>query len=443
MSPFHNRLKTPEEIELDHKRSELAQIQEQLVEREQVFNNLKAEIRMFEQVYEEILGVRITELEELEWQLNGLLGKSDVIPDATNPSGDAASFAYSHFRTDLLDDDDEPVSDAPRRSLKSLYREVAKAIHPDLAPDEEERQRRQELMAVANQAYEAGDRKVLEDLLCDREQGPDAVSGQDVAMELVRVIRRIACVQQNIHALNRQIVDLKSTDIYIFKLRVDEALADGIDLLAEMAAAVDLNIAKTRRRLAVLRGESEAIDGHDAAPLETRVIHFPAEYSCGMLYERTRGSVDYRDWQRLGSARGVREVFLDKEIRLDVKGRGETELHFLDTLQSDDLQALFLHDVDNSALANLAHLTGLQELYLSNTTVSDEGLRLLGKMRGLKRISIYHTDISDKGLLYLTRLSGLKWLTCSGTGITEEGLKRFRQALPGCKAVNFKWRYES
>jgi hypothetical protein len=260
-------------------------------------------------------------------------------------------------------------------------------------------------------------------------------------MELVRVIRQIARVQQNIHALNRQIVDLKSTDIYIFKLRVDENLADGIDLLAEMAAAVDLNIAKTRRRLAVLRGESGVSDGHNATPLETRIIHFPTEYSCGMLYERSRGSVDFRDWQRLGSARGMREVFLDKEIRLDVKGRGETALRFLDTLQADDLQALFLYDVDNSALPNLAHLTGLQELYLSNTAVSDEGLRLLGNMRGLKRISIYHTDISDKGLLYLTRVSGLKWLTCSGTGITDEGLKRFRQALPGCKAVNFKWRH--
>lgn len=442
MSPFNNRLKTPEEIELDHKRSELALIQEQLCEREQAFSTLKAEIRMFEQVYEEILGVRITELEELEWQLNGLLGKTDVILDATNPSGGEASFAYSHYRTDLLDDDDEPTSDVPRRSLKSLYREVAKAIHPDLASDEEERQQRQALMAIANQAYAAGDRKVLEDILCDREQGPDVVAGQDVAMELVRVIRLIARAQQNIHAMNRQIAELKGTDIYCFKLHVDEALADGIDLLAEMAAAVDLNIAKTRRRLAVLRGDSETIDGHNAHPLETRIIRFPTDHPCGTLYERSQGSVDYRDWQRLGKARGLREVFLDKEVRLDVKAGTGIELSFLDALQADDLQALFLYDIDNGALAHLVHLTGLQELYLSNTSVSDEGLRLLSNMRGLKRLSIYHTDISDKGLLYLTRLTGLKWLTCSGTSITEGGLKRFRKALPGCKAVSFKWRYE-
>jgi hypothetical protein len=442
MSPFHNRLKTPEEIELDHKRSNLAHVQEELVERELVFNTLKAEIRMFEQVYEEILGVRITELEELEWQLNGLLGETNAIFDATNPSGSDATFAYSHFRTDLLDDDDEPASDVPQSSLKSLYREVAKAIHPDLAQDEEERERRQELMAVANQAYEVGDRNVLEDILCAREQAPEAVSGQDVAMELVRVIRQIARAQQNLHAMNRQIDELKVTDIYCFKLRVDEALADGIDLLAEMTAAVDLNIAKTRRRLAVVRGDSGKVDGNNDAPFETRIIRFPSENSCGTLYERSKGSVDYRDWHRLGTARGLREVFLDKELRLDVKGKTGIDMSFLDALQADDLQALFLHDIDNSALVRLAHLTGLQELYLSNTSVSDKGLRLLSNMRGLKRISIYHTNISDTGLLYLAKISGLKWLTCSGTSITKEGLKLFRQALPGCKAVSFKWRYE-
>jgi len=440
MSPFRNRLKTPEEIELDRKRSELAQFQEQLADRERVVRTLKTEIRMFEQVYEEILGTRIAALEELEWQLNGLLGVNNPVDDA-NPASHGDTFAYSSHRTDLLDDE-ETAPGVTQKSLKSLYREVAKAIHPDLASDDVERQRRQELMAVANQAYETGDRFVLEDILSDWEQGPEVVSGLDVAMELVRVIRQIARARQNIHALNLQVDELKATDIYSFKLRVDDALADGIDLMAEMAATVDLNIAKTQKRLAALRGYSDAADERNGAPLETRIIRFPMDYSCGTLYERKKGSVDYRDWQRLGNARGMREVFLDTAVRLDVKGTTETEMRFLDALQPDDLQALFLYDIDDSALVHLAHLNGLQELYLSNTTVSDAGLRRLGSLHGLKRLYIYHTEISDSGLLNLTQLTGLKWLTCSGTCITEEGLKRFRKALPGCKAVSFKWRYE-
>lgn len=441
MSPFRDRLKTPEEIELDRKRVVLARAREQLTEQERKFSGLKSEIRMFEQLYEEILGVRIVELEDLEWQLNGLLGV-DNVTDETDYCPCDESFARFEHRTDLLDDDAEFVQDSPQKSLKSLYREVAKAIHPDLASDEEERRRRQELMATANQAYEAGERAVLEEILSDREEVLEEVASPDVATELVRIIRQIARVRQNSHAVMLQIEELKATDIYCFKLRVDDALSEGIDLLAEMAAAVDLNIVKTRRRLAALRGETDTADDLATPPLETRVIRFPPDRSCGSLYERNRGSADYRDWKRLGSARGVREVHLDQAVRLDVKGTTEAEMRFLETLQPDDIQALFLYEIDDSALMHLAHFSGLQELCLSNTTVTDEGLSLLGGLQGLRRLYIYHTAISDYGLLNLAKLTGLKWLTCSGTEITEEGMQLFRQSLPGCKAVNFKWRFE-
>lgn len=439
MSPYRNRLKTPEEIELGRKRDELGQVQKQLAEWERAFASLKSEIRLFEHLYEEVLGTRIHELEDLEWQMKGLLDCDDPI-EVTASSVYEENFTHFHHRTDLLDDDLEVARDISRMSLKKLYREVAKTIHPDLSADEEERLRRQELMAMANCAYENGDRRVLEGILCDWEQGPESVSGVDIAMELVRVIRLIAKAEQDVHALVRQVDELKETDIYRFKVRVDEAMADGIDLMAEMAAKVELDISKTRRRLAALQGDTAAAHG-TAPPLETRLIRFPSDRVCGTLYERINSSVDYRDWQRLGAARGVREVFLDKSIRLDVKGTTETEMCFLETLLPDDLQALFLYDVDDSALTHLEQLTGLQELYLSNTTVTERGLRLLPGLPGLRRLSIYHTGIDDAALQILAEVKELKWLTCSGTSITKDGLNRFRQMLPKCKAVSFEWRH--
>lgn len=439
MTAAYNRLKSPEEIELGKKKNQLSRIQEQLAVHEQAFAELRQEIRTFEQLYEQILGSRIATLEDLEWQLKGLLGSGDAAEtdDARLPD----DFTHFQTRSDLLDDDSDPVKTSAQKSLKSLYREVAKAIHPDLASDDEQRAHRQELMAVANNAYENGDRSVLEDILHEWEQGPEMISGIDIAMELVRVIRQIARMQQNVYAAISKIDELKATDIYVFKQRVEESGLDGVDLMAEMAATLDLDIARTRRRLAALRGDQETAEEQCGPPLETRLIRFPSDRSCGMLYERNQGSVDYREWQRLGSACGVREVALGKAVRLDVKGSTEKELSFLDQQQPDDLQALFMYDIDDSALAHLTHLSGLQELYLSNTTVSDKGLRQLAKLHGLSRLYIYHTNIGDKGLFNLAKLSGLKWLTCSGTNITEEGLTRFRQALPGCRAVNFTWRH--
>jgi hypothetical protein len=437
MGPFRNRLKTPEEIELERKRDELSRLQLQQSELEEEFAGLKRGIRRFEQEYERVLGSRIAQLEELEWQLKGLLEPAD------HDSSRDENVVHFQGRTDLLDEDDIPVADQPRKSLKSLYREVAKAIHPDLASDEEDRLRRQELMTIANQAYGMGDRVALEEILSDWELEPESGAGRggDVALELVRVIRLIARTRQNIHAMLRQIDELKSTDIFGFKLRVDEARGDGIDLMAEMAARVEQDIEHIGRRLEQVRGGGryprEPVECHRV----TRLLRFPGEYSCGTLYERSAGSVDYRDWQRLGPARGVREVLLDRAVRLDVRGTGQTDLQFLDALQPDDLQALYLHEVDDDCLRHLAHFTDLNELFISNATVSDGGVALLGSLRGLRRLSIYHTAIGDTGLENLARLKGLKWLTCSGTSITPEGLERFRRLVPGCKAVNFQWRH--
>jgi hypothetical protein len=440
MSPFRNRLKTPEEVELERKQRELAHYHTELSELEKTCSTLKSEIRIFEQLYEEILGTRIAAMEELEWQLNGILDTE--LASSKTESSSTQTFTHFQSTTDLLDDEDDVYPDKSHQSLKSLYRGVAKAVHPDLASDEVDRMRRQELMSLANQAYESGDRKVLEELFGDWEQGTGSVAGMDVASELVRTIRMIARVQQNIHAVHLQIDELKQTDIYRFKMRVADAQSDDIDLLAEMASRLDDDIARSRRRLAVLRGETEDIEENGGPHLETRVIRFPVDRACGMLYIRTSGSADFRDWQWLGRAQGIREVRLDKEVRLDVRGDADgSGLGFLDNLQPWDLQALFLSDIDDSALPHFAHLTGLQEICLSNTAVSDEGISQLGSLHRLQRLSIYQTAVSDEGLQRLTRLINLKWLTCSGTWITEEGMNRFRQKVPGCRAVSFKWRY--
>ncbi|MFH1026472.1 MAG: hypothetical protein V1791_00570 [Pseudomonadota bacterium] len=440
MTPFKNRLKTPEEIELEHKYQKLALSKAELQRHEQYYNSLKSEIRMFEQVYEDILGTRIEALEDLEWQLQGLLGEEALAGSAESIKHEPA-FSHFHHTTDLLDDEDSPPNTA-ELSLKSLYRGVAKAVHPDLASDEADRRRRQELMALANEAYQTGNRQVLADLLSEWEQTPVFNSDLDIAMELVRVIRQIALVDQNIHAMIRQTEELKQTDIYLFKLRVDESLADGVDLMAEMAAKVDMDIARIRRRLMTLRGEGGATSGPADLPFETRIIRFPVDQSCGTLYVRKRESLDYRDWQQLGNARGAKEVYLDKSLRLDVKGGSGIDISFLAGLQPNDLQSLFLYNVNDDILPKLMHLTGLQELYISDARISNQGLALLRPLKELQRISIYHTDIGDQGLLNLALITGLKWLTCSGTSISEDGLNLFRRVMPGCKAVSFKWRYE-
>lgn len=437
-------MKSPEEIELSKKRKELAELIEEqsLIERE--LTAIKAEIRVFERSYEQMLGGRIAELEQLEWQISGLLGTGETGEEHHKffHTTEQESAKIHVSRTTLLDDDPDTTSILEEKSLKSLYREVAKTIHPDLASDDHERFRRQELMATANLAYQEGDRFKLQGILKEWRLGPEMAKGLDIGAELIRLIRQIAHTRQSIRNLSKQIDELRHSDIYRFRQRVDDGLLDGIDLLAEMAATVDLDIAKAKKRLALLRGEQEPAEERSTPPLETRIIRFPTKQSCGTLYMRAVNSVDYRDWQKLGAAKGAREVPLDKGLRLDVRGDGEGSLTFLNMLQPNDLQALFLYDVGDEILSRICKLTGLQELYLSNTTVSDEGLHHLSCLTGLKRLYLYHTEITDNGLPNLYPLTWLRWLTFSGTKVTEGGLATLRSKLPECKVITFKWRYE-
>jgi DnaJ-class molecular chaperone len=53
----------------------------------------------------------------------------------------------------------------PSDDLKRLYREIAKRIHPDLATDDAERAKRNQLMAEVNRAYADGDEARLRAIL--------------------------------------------------------------------------------------------------------------------------------------------------------------------------------------------------------------------------------------------------------------------------------------
>lgn len=298
-------MKSPEEIELSKKREELDGLLENQARCERDLSAIKAEIRVFEQTYEQLLGARISELEQLEWQISGLLGSdADEEHHKYYHTADHEAANRPLTTTSLLDDDPDTTSIMAEKSLKALYREVAKAIHPDLGMHDRGRARRQELMAIANQAYQEGDRARLQRLLREWQLGPELTQGLDIGAELIRLIRQLAHVRQTIHELRDQTAELLASDIYRFKQRVDDALCDGIDLLAEMAATVDLDLAKARKRLALLRGEPEPADERMTPHLETRLIRFPSNQSYGTLYLRPAKSVDYRDWQKLGQHGG-------------------------------------------------------------------------------------------------------------------------------------------
>lgn len=240
----------PEDQELARKREEQAALEAELAERELRSANLRAELGAFERQYLHFVGSRYAELDEWKARLAERLAHEQ-------PENERAQQAAREARAradETKSAAGEKAAQEPRAfqstpEMKRLYRDVAKKIHPDLTSDRNDRARRQQLMAEANQAYERGDQDRLVKILTEYEHSPEAVEGEGAGADLVRVIRRVSQARSRLAEIEAEMQELLRSDLYQLKLRVDEADKTGRNTLKEMIAKVDEQIALAKQRL--------------------------------------------------------------------------------------------------------------------------------------------------------------------------------------------------
>jgi len=245
------QITSPEVKELEKKKAELASLEARLAERELDLATLQAELRSFEGTYLRIVGSRLAELDEIEAQIAEAESRNKPKDRETQQRASQAR-AQAQESARAVEAEQEAGKREPFRpseNLKKLYREVAKRIHPDLATDESERKRRHELMTEANRAYEEGDAARLEAILRDWESSPESVKGEGPGPELIRVIRKIAQVENRLTTIDAEIARLEESDLYDLKNQADQAEKEGRDLLAEMAAGAEQQVVEARGRL--------------------------------------------------------------------------------------------------------------------------------------------------------------------------------------------------
>ncbi|MCE5229858.1 hypothetical protein LLG95_09710 [bacterium] len=87
--------------------------------------------------------------------------------------------------------------------------------------------------------------------------------------------------------------------------------------------------------------------------------------------------------------------------------------------------------VDDEGLKNIQHLTKMWGLVLDNTKVTDAGMVHLKGLTNLTEwLGLTDTRITDKGLKHLTRLKKLRSLNLRRTQVTPAGVKELQRALP-------------
>lgn len=248
------RARTPEEEELALRLAELGELESELAERELALAMLTRELHLFEWRYLGALGALYAELDDLLAEIaEALAAQTPDDPRAQEEAAQARARAEESAGASESHRAAPPDRVEPSEDLKRLYRQVARRVHPDLAATAEDRARRTKLMAEANVAYENGDEERLQAILAEWEEGPEAWQGEDAAAQLERVTRKIAGVRARLAAIDEEIERLKASELYGLKVRVEEAEAQGRDLLAEMAAALEEEIAEARRQLGRLR----------------------------------------------------------------------------------------------------------------------------------------------------------------------------------------------
>jgi hypothetical protein len=235
------RLK-PEEEELSRKREELASILTTLAERELELVEFRHKLAAFEGRYLRQVGKLYAQLDEWSARIMELRALLDP-----SPAREAAAHEARRQAHQTQEEANRVASQAtadftPSPDLKRLYRETAKNIHPDLARNAEDSHRRTRYMAEANRAYEAGDAEALLTILQKFQDDPDAVEGESVSAELIRMIRQISAANERIVSIEAEIEHLKSSEMGLLLEDVSQKQLEGIDLLAELAESLGRQI---------------------------------------------------------------------------------------------------------------------------------------------------------------------------------------------------------
>jgi len=149
------------------------------------------------------------------------------------------------------------VTSPPSPELKSIYREAAKRIHPDFATDSADRERRTQFMAAANHAYEVGDAQALQRILDEFENGTEAVKGEGIGAELIRLIRQISLAKTRVSAVEQELAEVRQSEIALLNKQAEEMEQEGHDLLADLADRV-------REQIELARREYEALASQEA-----------------------------------------------------------------------------------------------------------------------------------------------------------------------------------
>lgn len=252
----------PEEIELNKKRALLERLKDRLADSEEEMADLRAELEQFEAQYTMGVGRLYAELDDIE----ALIAEEEfkLVPDDEEIKKKVEELRRRAEESAKRVEEAEAHSEKrqPTPDAKKAYHNLARTIHPDLALDPEEKEKRHGLMAQLNQAYAAGDQTTLNKLVDVLRNSPDLVKGDSIGDDLVRVIRQISQVKDRLRELKGERLTAEGSELFILREKMKAEAAEGRDMIKQIAARTTVQIRKSARRLENLKTVNKAAEEH-------------------------------------------------------------------------------------------------------------------------------------------------------------------------------------
>jgi len=242
----------PEEIELNKKKKVLDRLKDKLADAEEEMADLRTELDLFEGRYKIEVARYYHELDEIEAEIAEEEAK--LVPDDEEIKKRAEELRR-RAEESAVDESEAHCGQKwrPTVEAKKAYHNLARIIHPDLALDAQEKERRHDLMAKLNEAYSAGDQKRLNKLVEDFRDSPDLVKGDTPGDELVRAIRQIYQIKKRLIEIRSEKEVAELSELYVLQQKADAEMREGRDLLKQMAERTKTFIRKSQRRLENLK----------------------------------------------------------------------------------------------------------------------------------------------------------------------------------------------
>ena len=314
-------IKSPEQRELEEKHRLLDGLESDFATRQLEYSTLAGEIGTFRNHYYLRVGSLYARLDAIRVDICEILARTKPHDAAAHIEAEQArQQAKQTFDEVNSAVEDEPVAFQPPASLKQIYRQAAKLIHPDRARNEEDRQLRDRLMAQINAAYAAGDADAIQEIIDHYRDLLNAVETDDIGAQLVRAIRSIARTRERITSLSQAIDDLKASEWSKLKADVEEAAIRGDDLLGQLAEKLHATILEEQKRfselLSVSVGDANATEIPE--PTHQSALFRPE----GLIHRTERGEM-VRSKSEVIIANILHNIGLDYRYEYPIEGSAQ------------------------------------------------------------------------------------------------------------------------